>query len=163
MRAVGQYRTEMPWHTVLTVARPSRLKDFQYPAGRPRPSQPTGEGGEMYVPGPNAGLCVSTVSIVCARDGCVPKPARFHQSRQIGLSVVVAGGAAAACAEPNPLLELRSVMISRTHAATGSASIMHSIAPLATPKASFDQIEPARCALSQFPTCGLARCHRPPA
>jgi hypothetical protein len=59
--------------------------------------------------------------------------------------------------------ELRSAMISRTHAATGSASIMHSIAPLATRKASFDQIEPARCALSQFPTCGLARCHWPPA
>jgi hypothetical protein len=45
--------------------------------------------------------------IVCARDGFVPKPARFHQSRQIGLSVVVAGGAAAACAEPNPLFPMR--------------------------------------------------------
>jgi hypothetical protein len=53
MRAVGPYRTEMPWHTaltVLTVARLSRLKDFQYPAGvRARRSRPD---GEMYVPGP---------------------------------------------------------------------------------------------------------------
>jgi hypothetical protein len=63
MRAVGQYRTEMPWHTaltVLTVARLPRLKDFQYPAGvRARRSRPERTARCIFL----ARVCVSTVSI----------------------------------------------------------------------------------------------------
>jgi hypothetical protein len=31
----------------------------------------------MYLPGPKAGVCVSTVSIVCARDGHVAQASKF--------------------------------------------------------------------------------------
>jgi hypothetical protein len=77
MRAVGPYRTEMPWHTaltVLTVARLSRLKDFQYPAGvRARRSRPEKAARCMFL----ARVCVSTVSIVCARDGHVAQASKL--------------------------------------------------------------------------------------
>jgi hypothetical protein len=50
-------------------------------------------------PKTKAGICVSTVSIV----GHVPRRARCHQT---GLNVVVAGGASAVCAEPDPLFPM---------------------------------------------------------